>query len=106
MLDREDEDALREILMTWYGPQAQHWPMSESMLSIVMEMIDEMHKCTGVMHFVPHPIGPAGGLAALAKSYIKKALKLIKDNSQVYLTCALATILRYKTKIHLASEGL
>lgn len=106
MMEREDEDALREVLMAWYGPQAQQWPMSESMLKLVIEMIDEMHRCTGIMHFVPQPIGPANALSALAKSYIKKALKMVKDDSQVYLVCARATILKYKKDIYLASLGL
>lgn len=105
-MDREDEDALREILMAWYGPQAQNWPMSESMLSLVMEMIDEMHTCTGVMHFVPQPVGPANALSSLAKSYIKTALKMVKNDLQVYRTCAVSTTLNYKTKVHMASLGL
>jgi hypothetical protein len=104
MMDREDEEALREILVAWY--QAQNWSMSKSLLDVVIKMLDEMHTCTNVMHFVPGLVGPANSLAKLAKSYIKKILKVAKDNSQVYLSCARATILRYKTDIHLASQGL
>lgn len=28
MMDREDEEALREVLVAWYGPQAQNWSMT------------------------------------------------------------------------------
>lgn len=106
MMDHQDEEALREILITWYGPQAQHWPMSESMLKVVIKMIDEMHICTNAMHFVPHPVGPGNALSQLAKFYVKKLLAVARDNSKVYLTCAKATILRYKTEVNMAAQGL
>lgn len=106
MMDREDEDALREVLVSWYGPQAQGWLMNESMLNVVLKIIDEMRVCTDAMHFVPHPIGPGSALSQLAKSYIKKILAVARDNSKVYLTCSRATILRYKTEVHLASLGM
>lgn len=69
-------------------------------------MLDEMHTCTNAMHFVPGLVGPVNSLTKLAKSYIKKILQVARDNSKVYLSCARATILRYKTEIHLASQGL
>ena len=106
MMDHQDEEALREILISWYGPQAEHWPMSESMLKVVIAMLDEMHNCTATMHFVPHPVGPGNAVSQLAKSYLKKLLSVARSNSKVYLVCARATILGYKTQVHMAAEGL
>jgi hypothetical protein len=106
MMDFQDEDALRDILISWYGPQAQHWPMSESMLNVVIKIIDEIHNCTATMHFVPHPVGPGNAISQLTKSYVKKLLAVARDNSKVYLSCARSTILRYKTDVHMAAEGL
>jgi hypothetical protein len=74
MMDRQDQEALRAILITWYGPQAQQWSMNEALLKVVVKMVDEMHVCTSAMHFVPRPLGRSGTLSQLAKSYVKTQL--------------------------------
>jgi hypothetical protein len=105
-MDLSDEQALREVLAKWYGTQANAWQMNDALLNVVLKMVDEMHSCTSAMHFVPMPLTLGNQVVQLGKGYLKKILNVLKDNSQVYLTCARTTILAYKTEVGLAAMGL
>jgi hypothetical protein len=103
VMDSFDKDALREVLVKWYGPQAHAWQMNDDVLIVVLKMLDEMHHCTAVMHFVPMPPNFGSRLSQMARGYVKQVLGALKESSDVYLSCAKVTILAYKTEVILAS---
>ncbi|WP_349970508.1 hypothetical protein [Pseudomonas caspiana] len=105
-MDHKDKEILREVLVKWYGPQANGWEMNSAVLRVVLKMVGEIQSCTSVMHLVPTPMTFGNQYTQLAKGYLTKILGVLRDNSQVYLSCARATILGYKTEVAIAAMGL
>jgi len=94
------------VLVKWYGPQANAWNMNDAVLCVVLKMLKEIDRCTAIMNFVPQPLAYGSSVSQLGKDYIKKVLGVLRDNSQVYLSCARATILGYKSEVAMAAMGL
>jgi hypothetical protein len=105
-MDHRDKEILREVLVKWYGPQANAWTMNDGVLRVVLKMVGEIQSCTAAMHLVPTPMTFGNQYSQLAQGYLKKILGILRDNSEVYLSCARATILGYKTEVALAAMGL
>lgn len=105
-MDYGDKEVLKGVLVNWYGPQANTWDMNDAVLCVVLKMLREIDRCTAVMHFVPQPTTYGNPLSQLSKDYIKKILGVLRNNSQVYLSCARATILGYKSEVAMAAMGL
>lgn len=105
-MDENGKRELKQILVTWYGPQAENWEMNTELLNLVMEMMREMRSCTAAMIWVPEPITFGNVLSQMAKSAIKRFLTRLKDDSQVFKTCGARVLLNYKSRIAIAGLGL
>ena len=55
-MDYSDKKVLQEVLIKWYGPQANSWDMNCEVLRVVVKMVGKMQSCTTSMHFLPMPI--------------------------------------------------
>ncbi|WP_460044907.1 hypothetical protein [Pseudomonas sp. S2_H01] len=106
LMDHSDERVLKEVLVKWYGPQARTWDINESVVKVLMEMLEKMHRCTSIMHFVPMPTTFGSQIGQLTKAYLKKVIGILNDHTDVYLTCSRSIILGYRTKMQEASLGL
>lgn len=105
-MDSNEQQELREVLIKWYGPQAQHWTMTDEVLNVVIEMIKEMRSCTAVMVFVPEPVTFGNALTQLAKSAITRFIKQLVSDPQVYKVCGGRVLLNFKTKVAMAGMGI
>lgn len=105
-LDYADKAGLREVLVKWYGQQAEGWDINEAVVKVVIEMLDEMHSCTAAMRLVPTPTTFGGQLGQIAKGYVKNMISALRKHSDVYMSCSKATVLKYKSALILASLGL
>lgn len=105
-MDHKDKQVFRDVLVKWYGPQASSWQMNDAVLRVVLKMVGEIQSCTAAMHLVPMSMTFGNKYTQLAKGYLTKMLGILRDNSEVYLSCARATILGYKTEVTMAAMGL
>ncbi|MDB5984600.1 MAG: hypothetical protein JWQ69_5615 [Pseudomonas sp.] len=105
MDDREKQE-MREALTAWYGPQANNWEMTDELLNLVMEMMREMKSCTAAMIWVPEPITFGNALTQLAKSAIKRFVKQLKDDAQIFKACGAKVLVNYKSRIAMAGLGI
>ncbi|WP_426142082.1 hypothetical protein [Pseudomonas sp. DWP3-1-2] len=71
-MDCRDKEVLREVLVNWYGPQANTWDMNDAVLRVVLKMVGEMQSCTAAMHLVPTPMTFGNPYSQLAQGYLKK----------------------------------
>ncbi|AMO78254.1 MULTISPECIES: hypothetical protein [Pseudomonas] len=104
-IDPADEQALKEVLVTWYGPQAQYWNINQAVLELVIEMVREMDNCSAAMDYIPQPINFGNPLSQLAKSQLKRFIARLKDNDRTYLICARHTLLHFKSPLAIAAMG-
>lgn len=40
-MDHKDKEILREVLVKWYGPQANGWEMNSAVLRMVLKMVGD-----------------------------------------------------------------
>jgi hypothetical protein len=92
-MDESEKQELREVLIAWYGLQANNWEMTDELLSLVMEMMREMKSCTAAMVWVSEPITFGSALTQLAKSTIKRFVKQLKDDAQIFKACGARVLL-------------
>jgi hypothetical protein len=57
-MEENEKQELREVLIAWYGLQANNWEMTDELLNLVMEMMREMKSCTAAMILVPEYVHP------------------------------------------------
>jgi hypothetical protein len=105
-MDESEKQELREVLVAWYGLQANNWDMTDELLNLVMEMMREMRSCTAAMVLVPEPITFGSALTQLAKSAIKRFVKQLKDDTHIYKACGTRVLLNYKSRIAMAGLGI
>lgn len=106
ILERDDQEALREALVAWYGPQAQQWSVNDAVFNIVLKMAAEMRSCTHVMNYVPNPVNFGNPLKQIAKDALKKFVRELKDNAQIYKACGGRVLINFRSDIELASYGI
>ncbi|MFJ3485873.1 hypothetical protein ACIPL1_21135 [Pseudomonas sp. NPDC090202] len=105
-LDYSDVQAVREVLVKWYGQQANAWDINEAVIRLIIKMLEEMHNCTAAMRLVPTPTTFGGQMGQLAKGYIKNMIGALRKHSDVYKTCSKAVIYKYKTFLAEAAAGV
>jgi hypothetical protein len=105
-MDETEKQELQDALVAWYGPQANNWEMTDELLSVVMEMMREMRSCTAAMVLVPEPVTFGNALSQLAKSAIKRFVRQLKNDAQIYKTCGSRVLLNYKSRVAMAGMGI
>ncbi|WP_426118164.1 hypothetical protein [Pseudomonas sp. DSP3-2-2] len=105
-MDEKDKRELKEVLVAWYGPQAENWEMTTELLNLVMEMMREMRSCTAAMILVPEPVTFGNALSQLAKSAITRFIKRLNDDSKIFKACGGRVLLNYKSRVAMAGMGI
>jgi hypothetical protein len=105
-MDESIKQELREVLVVWYGPQANNWEMNDEVLNLVIRMMKEMNSCTAAMIWVPEPINFGNALTQLMTSAIKRFVKHLRNVALVFKSCGSRVLLNFKSPIALAGMGL
>lgn len=100
-----EQNNLRTVVEYFFGKQnTLHWNMSESLLLLITNMLNESKTCSEAMDYVPRP-----GVY-LSPNDVKKELKRMAERAKTknnsYYFCNLIVARQYRSKAELAAHGL
>jgi len=98
-LDFEDEENLREVLTSWYGPTAQNWNINDKLINTIIGMVKDMLDCSHTMSYVPQPISFGNPLSQLARIELKGFINRLRDDSRIYVICKKTVLYKNRTTL-------
>lgn len=106
-MDANEQNDLREFLVTLYGSQARSWQPSPELFDLTFELVSESGECTKAMRFVPRPLAPGRSpFRYLATEVRRKFLRALRENRDHYAVCLSAAANRMAHRFHFAAQGL
>lgn len=89
-VDYETEQATKQILASWYGPQAKSWQITKKTVVAVAEVLKLSGECGALFKLVPKPTAAFSGVGILGKmayDYAKDAVKRSIYDNKYYNSC-------------------
>lgn len=104
-LTLSEKDDLRKVLEGIFGTlTVSKWNMNEKVLAITGQLVSEATQCSNATDFVPRPTFLAQ--PSYFKKYLKELARRRMGDRKIYEICRGGTLLKWKTRIEIASQGL